>query len=93
MDWDITGRDTLTIQGDGYDGVAGEAVKISSYPLPTHRRRRERRTLGSQRAFALEAHLSGGSDIQIQVYYDRVSRLQANQAEYRNTMISTSFTI
>ena len=26
-----------------------------------------------------------GSDIQIQTYYDRVSRLQANQAEYRNT--------
>ena len=29
--------------------------------------------------------LTGGSDIQLQVYYDRVNRLQTNQAEYRNT--------
>jgi iron complex outermembrane receptor protein len=29
--------------------------------------------------------LSVGSDIQIQMYFDRVSRLQANQAEYRDT--------
>jgi iron complex outermembrane receptor protein len=29
--------------------------------------------------------LSGGSDIQIQMYYDHVHRLQANQAEYRDT--------
>jgi iron complex outermembrane receptor protein len=29
--------------------------------------------------------LKGGSDVLVQAYYDRVNRLQANQAEYRNT--------
>ncbi len=28
---------------------------------------------------------SGGSDLQIQLYYDRVNRVQASQAEYRDT--------
>ncbi len=29
--------------------------------------------------------LGGGSDLQIQTYYDRVHRVQPNQAEHRNT--------
>ena len=29
--------------------------------------------------------LTSGGDIQLQAYYDRVNRRQANQAEYRNT--------
>ena len=27
LDWDATGRDTVTVQGDAYDGVAGESVE------------------------------------------------------------------
>jgi len=45
-----------------------------------HRMRSCRGTCGS-----LEAILGGGSDIQLQTYYDRTNRKQANFAESRDT--------
>jgi len=33
-DWDINSNDSLTIQGDLYDGVSGENVRISSLNSP-----------------------------------------------------------
>jgi iron complex outermembrane receptor protein len=85
-DWDITGRDSLTIQGDAYDGLAGERIKITSLLPPYSTLVDKNADLSGGNVLAHWKHiLSGGSDIQIQMYYDRVSRLQASQAEYRNT--------
>ena len=85
-DWDITGRDSLTIQGDAYDGLAGESVKVTSLSAPYSMIVNQNADLAGGNILARWKHiLSGGSDLQVQVYYDRVSRLQANQAEYRNT--------
>jgi iron complex outermembrane receptor protein len=85
-DWDVTGRDSLTIQGDAYDGLAGESVRITSLTQPFSTVVNKNADLSGANVLARWKHvLSGGSDIQIQVYYDRVSRLQTSQAEYRDT--------
>ena len=86
MDWDVTGRDSLTVQGDGYDGLAGESVRITSLAAPFSTLVNKNADLSGANVLARWKHiLSGGSDIQIQIYYDRVNRLQASQAEYRDT--------
>src|SRR6202042_3507338 len=79
-------RDTVTIQGDGYDGLAGESVKITSLTQPYSTVVSQNADLSGANVLARWKHiLSGGSDLQVQIYYDRVSRLQASQAEYRDT--------
>ena len=86
MDWDITGRDSLTIQGDGYDGADGESVRITTINPPTANVVNQYADLSGANILARWKHiLAGGSDVQIQMYYDRVNRVQASQAEYRNT--------
>ena len=85
-DWSIDDHDSLTVQGDIYDGLAGEAVKITSLSPPGAAVVDKNAELsGGNLLTRWERTLKGGSDIQLQVYYDRVNRLQANQAEYRNT--------
>ncbi|HEY4902205.1 MAG TPA: TonB-dependent receptor plug domain-containing protein [Candidatus Sulfotelmatobacter sp.] len=85
-DWDATNRDTLTVQGDLYDEDAGESVQITSESPPAT-------TVVSSIAELSGGNLLGrwrrdlgnGSDFQLQTYYDRVNRQQANQAEFRDT--------
>ncbi len=85
-DWDITGRDTLTVQGDAYDGVAGESMKITSLTPPFSTTVNNNEHLAGGNVVARWKHILGdGSDLQLQMYFDRVNREQANQAEYRDT--------
>ena len=87
MDWDVTSRDTLTIQGDAYDGLYGESVKVTTLVPASLTVVDKNADLSGGNFLARWKHiLSGGSDIQIQAYYDRVNRLQTNQAEYRDTV-------
>jgi len=85
-DWNIDGHDSLTVQGDIYDGLSGEAVRIATLSPPGAAVVDKNAELsGGNLLTRWQRTLKGGSDIQLQVYYDRVNRLQANQAEYRNT--------
>ena len=85
-DWDINGRNTLTVQGDLYDGLAGESVKITSLSPPSAAIVDKNAQLSGGNLLARwQRTISDSSDIQVQAYYDRVNRLQANQAEYRDT--------
>jgi iron complex outermembrane receptor protein len=85
-DWDINARDSLTVQGDIYDGLSGESVKGTSLSPPGSSIVDQNAQLSGGNILARwQRTFSAGSDIQIQGYYDRVNRLQANQAEYRNT--------
>jgi iron complex outermembrane receptor protein len=85
-DWDINPRDTLTIQGDLYDGVAGESVNVTSISPPALTTvNKNARLSGGNVLGRWRRLMSGTSDLQVQAYYDRVNRLQANQAEYRDT--------
>jgi len=85
-DWKIDDRDTLTVQGDIYDGVAGESVRITTLSPPSIANVDQYALLsGGNVLTRWQRILKNGSDIQLQAYYDRVNRLQANQAEYRDT--------
>jgi iron complex outermembrane receptor protein len=85
-DWEVTGRDTLTIQGDAYNGAAGESVRITSFSAPYSTIVNQNADLSGDNVLGRWKHIFGnGSDLQIQMYYDHVSRLQASQAEYRDT--------
>jgi iron complex outermembrane recepter protein len=85
-DWDINSNDSLTVQGDIYDGVAGEDVRITSLTPPYAANVEKNAQLsGGNLLTHWQRKLKEGSDIQLVAYYDRVNRLQSNQAEYRNT--------
>jgi iron complex outermembrane receptor protein len=85
-DWDINQRDSLTLQGDIYSGVAGESVRITSLTPPSSTVVDQNANLsGGNILMRWQRMLSSTSNIQIQGYYDRVNRLQSSQAEYRNT--------
>jgi iron complex outermembrane receptor protein len=85
-DWDITGRDSLTMQGDAYDSLAGESVRVTSLSPPFSTVVNKNAELSGANLLARwKRILSGRSEIQIQMYYDRVNRLQPNQAEHRDT--------
>jgi iron complex outermembrane receptor protein len=85
-DWDATVRDSLTLQGDFYDGVAGESTRIVSLSPPSANVVNSNAFLaGGNILGRWQRTFSGTSDLQIQTYFDRVNRRQASQAEYRNT--------
>lgn len=85
-DWNATDRDKVTVQGDIYDGAAGERANVTILSPPALANVEENARLsGGNVLTRWQRTLKDGSDIQLLAYYDRVNRLQANQAEYRNT--------
>jgi iron complex outermembrane receptor protein len=85
-DWDVNTNNSLTIQGDIYNGVSGENVKVSTLTPPYLANVEANAQLsGGNILTRWQRKLKDGSDIQLTGYYDRVNRLQANQAEYRDT--------
>jgi len=86
-DWAVDSRDTLTVQGDIYAGIAGESVRITSQSPPSASIVDQNAELSGGNLVARWQHtLKSGSDFQLQAYYDRVNRRQASQAEYRDTL-------
>jgi iron complex outermembrane receptor protein len=86
-DWDKEPRDSFTLQGDIYRGLAGETTTYSLYSPP------------SQVAVNGNADLNGGnllarwrrvrsdrSDFQVQAYFDRTSHFEPIYGETRNTV-------
>jgi iron complex outermembrane receptor protein len=85
-DWDLHHRDTLTLQGDLYGGDAGQRLSINSYSSPFITNVERDIELGGGNLLGRwKRSLAGGSDIQVQAYYDRTSRKQSNFDESRNT--------
>jgi iron complex outermembrane receptor protein len=85
-DWDVTGHDSVTIQGDIYDGAAGENNRLTSFTPPFSTILDQNADLSGGSIMARwNRTLSGGSSLQVQMYYDRVNRVQATQGEYRDT--------
>jgi iron complex outermembrane receptor protein len=85
-DWDLHNRDTLTLQGDLYNGDAGQRVGITSYSPPFMTNVQQNAELaGGNLLGRWKRVLGAGSDIQLQTYYDRTDRKQANFAESRDT--------
>src|SRR5467141_3307339 len=85
-DWDSHNRDRLTLQGDLYYGDAGQRVGIASYSPPFMTNVEQNAELsGGNLLGRWERELGSGSNIQLQTYYDRTNRKQANFAESRDT--------
>ena len=85
-DWDLNNRDTLTIQGDLYNGDAGQSVGITTYSAPYFTNVEQNAELAGGNLVGRWKRLLGtGSDIQVETYYDRTNRRQVNFAETRDT--------
>ena len=85
-DWDFHSRDALTLQGDLYDGDTGQSVAITSYSPPYLTNvEQDAELAGGNLLGRWKRVLSAGSDIQVQTYYDRTNRKQANFGESRDT--------
>src|SRR5260370_39448359 len=85
-DWDLHQRDTLTLQGDLYNGDAGQSQRVSSYSPPFVTNVQQYVELGGGNLLGRwKRVLATGSDIEVQTYYDRTNRKQANFAESRDT--------
>jgi iron complex outermembrane receptor protein len=73
-DWTLSGKENLTVQGDLYQGTAGEAVRDDTDLDGGNLLGRWSRTL------------AGGSDLALQVYWDRTHRrIPALFEEHRDT--------
>jgi iron complex outermembrane receptor protein len=84
-DW-TENRDSFTVQGDLYKGYDGERVEVSSYSPPSVAVvDAEHNVSGSNLLGRWKRDINGNSDLQIQGYYDRTSRLSPQLDETRNT--------
>jgi iron complex outermembrane receptor protein len=87
MDWDDQKRDTLTLQGDLYKGEVGERENIATYSPPASNNIDGAEDVsGANLLGRWQRKFAGGSDIQVQGYYDRTYRLGSQLGETRNTV-------
>jgi len=85
-DCDLHNRDTLTVQGDLYNGDVGQSVGITTYSPPYFSNVEQNAELsGGNLVGRWKRLLSATSDVQLETYYDRTSRRQASFAETRDT--------
>lgn len=85
-DWALNSRDTVTFQGDLYQGDAGESVVITAYSPPSVAIVQQNAELAGGNLVARWRRVLGaGSDLELQTYYDRTDRQGANLGEVRNT--------
>lgn len=86
-DWSNGLRDTLTLQGDLYNGDAGGRLGIATYSPPFMQIVEQNAELSGGNLLGRWRRVLGNrSDIEVQAYYDRTNRFQANFAEGRDTV-------
>jgi iron complex outermembrane receptor protein len=85
-DWDLNSRDTVTVQGDLYTGLAGESTGIATYSPPAMTTVMQNGELSGGNLLGRWRRVMGeGSDVQVEAYYDRTSRREPSFAEVRST--------
>ena len=86
MDWQKNDRDTFTLQGDLYQEGWRKRVQAVSYTQPYSQIVDANAQLsGGNLMGRWKRTLGEGNDIQLQAYYDRTNRAEANFGEVRNT--------
>lgn len=86
IDWSTAHRGDFTAQGDIYDERDGERVQAVSYTAPFLQNIDARARLsGGNFLVRWSRQFSAGNDVELQVYYDRTNRHEANLGELRNT--------
>lgn len=75
-DWDLSSRDTMTVQGDLFKSTEGETLTtLFSNALPAPRTLNDRIEVGGGNILGRwNRTLSNGSDFSVQAYYDQYSR-------------------
>jgi iron complex outermembrane receptor protein len=86
-DWTFSNRDTLTVQGDLYQGEAGHRLQISEYSPPSINFFEANSDLSGSNLLARWTRplAASGSSVEVLAYYDRANRQDLNFAEIRNT--------
>jgi iron complex outermembrane receptor protein len=85
-DWTKSDRDGFMLQGDIYDEGAGQSVVATTYAPPYSQTIDKAALLsGGDIVGRWQRVLSEGKDTQLQAYYNRTSREQANFDDYENT--------
>jgi len=85
-DWTKNDRDSFTFQGDIYDEGAGQYVTATTYAPPYSQNVDKTAPLSGGDILGRWQRVQGeGKDIQLQAYFDRTSREQANFDDYENT--------
>jgi iron complex outermembrane receptor protein len=85
-DFSLSDRDTFQLQGDLYNQDAGLRVGVAAYSPPSQTNVEQDAELSGGNLLGFWRRvLGGGSDIQVETYYDRTNRRQANFAESRDT--------
>jgi len=86
-DWDLSQQDTLTVQGDLFGTSEGQTVTtLFSNQLPAFHTLTGKVAVGSGNILGRWGHtFSNGSETTLQVYYDRVRRLDEASLDTLNT--------
>ena len=85
-DWEMSPRSSLTLQGDLYDGKAGQTFRFPSMEPPYRYAFDDRAVLrGGNLLGSWKRQFSDSSDMALQVYYDRIDREEAVLTEERDT--------
>jgi iron complex outermembrane receptor protein len=86
-DWSASSKDAVTIEGDIYKGTDGERVSVSTYSPPASQVIDGNHDTGGGNLLARwQRTFAGGSDIQLQGYFDRTQRFSPQLGEIRDTV-------
>ncbi|MGH9575292.1 MAG: TonB-dependent receptor plug domain-containing protein [Candidatus Acidiferrales bacterium] len=87
IDRDNGGPDRFTFQGDGYKGYDGERVTMALYSPPSTVTIDDAHDVSGANVLGRwRRQIDGQSDMQLQGYYDRTSRLSPQLDDIRNTV-------
>jgi len=85
-DWNLRDQDSLTIQGDIYKGTVGNRLAVSTYSPPAiNDVEKDADLAGGNLLARWQRVLASGAGFQLQAYFDRTNRTEANFAEVRDT--------
>jgi iron complex outermembrane receptor protein len=84
-DWDLSERDALTVQGDLYNGRAGQRTTLSTYEPPFSSIVEEKTRLGGGNLLSRWTRRVGQGQLSLQAYYDRTDRTEVTFSENRDT--------
>ncbi len=83
-DWELPGGDTVTAEGDLYDGYDGEQDAYGTFVPPGQETvEGPAKVAGGDLLGSWERKLKNGSDVQLRGYYEYSSRLEPNLGEDR----------
>ena len=86
MDWSANNRDTFSLHGDMYDQGNGESVDVTSYAPPYSQIVYSTAPLfGANLTGQWRRVFSEGNDVQLEAYFDRTNRQEADFSDIRNT--------